>query len=157
MMRRVIFAWMGPSEMRPMLAWSACGAWSARCSACRTLSVEAVFRHCGQPGHKDREQQQQHVLMPASEQPYAHCSVCGAARHTNAHTHTHARAHIHTNVYEYTHTYACTHTHTYTHIHSVQTHTYIQTHTHAHIYTCARKCIQARTRIRTNTLTHTHT
>ena len=85
-----------------------------------------------------------------------HCSICGAARHTQAclhtrthvHAHTHAHAHTHTNtntrVYTQarTHTYTCTRTNTQTH---AREHTYTQTQTHSH------------TRVRTHTYTHAHT
>ena len=57
----------------------------------------------------DREQQQQHVLTPESAkdapvQRHAHCSVCGAARHTHrrTHTHTHTHTHIHTHIHTHT-------------------------------------------------------
>ena len=109
-----------------------------------------------------REQQKQHILMLVSAkattaQRHAHhCSICGAARHTQAclhtrthvHAHTHAHAHTHTNtntrVYTQarTHTYTCTRTNTQTH---AREHTYTQTQTHSH------------TRVRTHTYTHAHT
>jgi len=97
--------------------------------ACRALRVEAVFRHCGQPGHNahtcpvllaDREQK--HIFTPASANPAPaqchahHCSVCGAARHTHrrarTHTHTHVREHTHTHTHTHVRelTHACTHT-----------------------------------------------
>ena len=50
----------------------------------------------------DREQQQQHILTPASAndapaQRHTHqCSKCEAARHTRTHTHTLTHAYAHT-------------------------------------------------------------
>ena len=90
----------------------------------------------------DREQQQQHILTPASAQAAPaqrhahHCSICGAARHT--HTRAHTRAHAQT---------VCTHTHTHTHVH---------THAHAHTHTHTYKQKQVQINTGTHTRTHTH-
>jgi hypothetical protein len=111
--------------------------------ACRALFVEAVFIHRCQPGRKactcpipnfvDMEQQQQHILTPASakaapaQRRARHCSVCGAARHTHAHTYTHIHSH------------ACARAHTYKHKRArmhTRAHTYTRTNTQAHTHTC---------------------
>jgi len=84
----------------------------------RTVQVLAV--HCvlkqnsdilASPGNMlapalstDREQQQQHILTPASAQCHAHhCSICGAVRHTRRDTCTHTRTHTHTLTHMHTH------------------------------------------------------
>ena len=94
----------------------------------------------------DRDQQQQHILMPASAkatpaQRHAHhCSICGPQhRHTGkpAHTRTHVHAHTRTHASARAHTYKHKRAHTYTHTHArAQTHghTRAQTYTHAHMH-----------------------
>ena len=129
--------------------------------ACRALCIEAEFRHRGSPGTmlapvflKDKEQQQQHILPPASAQRHAyHCSICGAIRQTHRRTRmrTHARTCIQTNTlanknrraHAHTHAHAQTHRHTRAHIHTHKhTDTHMRTHTYTH--TC------------THTRAHTH-
>ena len=120
-----------------------------------------------------REQQKQHILMLVSAkattaQRHAHhCSICGAARHTQAclHTRTHVHAHAHTR------THACARAHTYLHKHArvytqARTHTYTctrtktQTHARAHIlthkHTCTHTHTHTHTCMRAHTLTRTH-
>jgi hypothetical protein len=116
----------------------------------------------------DREQQQQHILTPASTkdalaQHHAHAPLqrlWGSKAHTyrlaltyahihahiEIHTHAHTYTHTNTNAHEYlqahTHTYTCTRTNTQTHARAhKQTHKHTGTHTHKHA--------------RTHTLTHT--
>ena len=108
----------------------------------------------------DREQQQQHILTPASAkdalaQHHAyHCSVCGAARHTHTGWHAHMRTHTHT----YTYTHAGTHTHTYKHKRvRILTNTHTHMHTHKHTDTHARAHIQKPKHAGTHTCTHTCT
>jgi hypothetical protein len=98
------------------------------CSRCmeRTVQVHAV--HCvskqnsdivASPGtmlapalSTDREEQQQHVLTPASAKATPahrhahHCSICGAARHTSRRACTHALMCTHTHTLTRTHAYA---------------------------------------------------
>jgi len=108
----------------------------------------------------DREQQQQHILKPASAndalaQHHAHhCSVRGATRHTYRLARTHTHTHIHT------------HKHTYIHIHTrMREHTHIQTQTranihrlaHAHAHAETHRHTQKHTYKRPNTQAHTHT
>jgi len=117
-------------------------------------------RHCGQPGDnahtcpilltdREQQQQQQHILTPASAKPVPaqrhvhHFSVCEAARHTHALTHMRACAHKHTRTHMGKHSY--THVHTYTHIH---------THAHAHIRTQTHANSQAGTHSYTRTHMH---
>ena len=93
----------------------------------------------------DREQQEQHILTPASAkaapaQCHAHhCSICGAARHTQAHTH----ACVHTYKYKRAqlltgaHTHVHMHTHKYTRAHTYKrpnTQAHTRAHTHAHVH-----------------------
>ena len=95
----------------------------------------------------DREQQQQHVLTPASAkaapaQRHAHTPLqhlCGSKAHTcthttRAHTYTLACMLTHTHMRTHTHTHARTHAHTYTHP-LTRRHTRAHTHTHVHAYT----------------------
>jgi hypothetical protein len=150
-----------PSGMRSMLAWAVCRAWSAQCSACCALYVEASSESSDIVASSgtmlapalstDGEQEQQHILTPASAktapaQRHAHhCSICGAVRHTHIQTQTRARIH----------TGAHTHIHMYTHKHTdtrARTHTHTQTHRH----TCAHTHTRARKHARTHTHTHMH-
>jgi len=108
----------------------------------------------------DREQQQQHIFMPASAkaapaQRHAHhCSICGAVRHT--HTERHMHTHVHTHIYAHTHAHAHTHTNTnacaYSHR---RTHTH--THEHAQIHACTHILTPKHTGTHTRTHTYTHT
>ena len=120
--------------------------------ACRTLCVEAEFRHCSQPRHllapslsTDREQQQQHILTPApakaalAQHPAHHWSICGAARHTHRHAHACARTHTHTN----------------THVHANRNRR-AHAHTHAHAQTQTHACVKIYTQKHTGTHTHVH-
>jgi len=145
------------------------GAHSA--GACRALCVETEFRHPGQPGHhartcplnRDKEQQNQHILAPASakatpaQHHVHHCSICGAARHTQTCLHTRTHVHVHTR------THACAHTctHVCARAHNTNTNTRVYTHRRAHTHTHARaqthRHTHARTHIHTCTCTHTLT
>jgi hypothetical protein len=169
-----------PSGMRSMLAWAVCRAWSAQCSACCALYVEASSESSDIVASSgtmlapalstDGEQEQQHILTPASaktapaQRHEHHCSNCGAVRHTHTGTHAHihshacACAHAYSRAREYTqvrtHTYTCTRTNTQTHVHAhIHTHkhtgTHARTHTHVHANTHAH--------IRTHTCICTHT
>jgi hypothetical protein len=84
----------------------------------------------------DREQQQQHILTPASAKAAPalrhahHCSVCGVARHTQTHTYTHAHAHAHTHTQTRARIHTGAHTHRHTHKHTdTRAHTYTRTDT----------------------------
>jgi hypothetical protein len=95
----------------------------------------------------DREQQEQHILTPASAkaapaQCHAHhCSICGAARHTQAHTHAcvhtykYKRAQLLTGAHTHVHMHTHKHTDTRAHIqmpkHTAHTRAHTQTHIHA--------------------------
>ena len=172
-----------PSGTRSVLAWTVRGAWSARCR-CLPLTVSKLSSDIvASPGtmlapalSTDREQQKQHILTPVSAkatpaQRHAHhCSICGAARHTQACLHTRTLVHAHTRIhacarahtYKYkrarvytqarTHKYTCMRTKTDTRARA-QTHTYTQTHRH----TRAQKHIHTRTHTRAHTHAHTHT
>ena len=131
-----------------------------------------------------REQQKQHILMLVSAkattaQRHAHhCSICGAARHTQAclHTRTHVHAHAHTrthacartHTYKHkrarvytqarTHTYTCTRTNTQTHARAhIHTHKYTGTHARAHTHTHTHTRAHTHTHTRTHTCICTHT
>ena len=131
--------------------------------ACRSLCVEAEFRHRGQPGHHARTCPLNRQGIAAAAHPHAYfskgcsstascyCSNCGAVRRTQAHTHTHTHtltcmrmrthiqtqtgAHIHTGTHTHTHTHAQKHRHTRAHTHThTCTHTRAHTHLHAHMH-----------------------
>jgi len=86
----------------------------------------------------DREQQQQHILTPASAKaapaqrgastPLQH--LWGSKAHAQRNTCTHKHTHTHTHTHTYTHAHAHTHTNTNVHAHT-------HTHAHAQIHTCA--------------------
>ena len=135
--------------------------------ACRSLCVEAEFRHRGQPGHHARTcPLNRQGIAAAAAHPHAYfskgcsgtascyCSICGAVRHTQAHTHIHtltrmrmrkhiqtqtrahiahiltgANTHIHMHTLKHRHTRAHKHTHKHTGTH---THAYTRAHTHTH-------------------------
>jgi len=155
------------SETRSVLAWTVCGAWSARCrclprTVCRSR-VQTSWPAQAPHSHllsTDREQQQQHILMPAAAraapaQLHAHyCSICGAARHNHRETHAHTRTHAHT----YIHPHACACAHTYKH---KRVRVYTQAHTHIHMhmhrYTRAHTYKRPNTQAHTRAHTHTHT
>jgi hypothetical protein len=113
-----------------------------------THFAEVVFRHCGQPGHHartcpillaDREQQQQHILTPASTKPAstAPCTplqrLWGCKAHAQTCTRTHTCTHTCACAHTYEHKRAQKHTGTFTHIHM---HTHKHTHTHTRTHTC---------------------
>jgi hypothetical protein len=145
------------------------GAHSA--GACRALHVEAELDILASPGtmlahvlSTDREQQQQqHILTLASakatpaQHHVHHCSICGAARHTQTCLHTRTHVHVHTR------THACAHTctHVCARAHNTNTNTRVYTHRRAHTHTHARaqthRHTHARTHIHTCTCTHTLT
>ena len=97
----------------------------------------------------DREEQQQHILTPASAkaapaQCHAHhCSICGAVRHTQACLHTRAHMCTHTHAHAYAQTHRHTRAHTYTRTNAqaharAHTHTHTHAHSHTHAYACTR-------------------
>ena len=145
-------------------------AWSA---TVQVLATHCVFKRgsniVASPGTMlapalltDTEQQQQHILTPASAkaapaQRHAHhCINCGAVQHTYIHAHAHTRAHTqmhnHTQSHTYTHTHA--HSHTYT-----NTNARVNTDRRAHTYSCARTntCVRTRTHAHRHTSACTHT
>jgi len=140
------------SGLQFALAWTVCG--GMECTV-QKLVVHCVLKQSSDivasPGtmlapalSTDREQQQQHILKPASAkdalaQHHArHCSVCEAARHTHQGS-THIRAHTRT----HTQTHAHAHIHTHAHIQiQMCTKSYIRTQAHAQTQTHARAQIQ---------------
>ena len=113
----------------------------------------------------NREKQKQHILTPVSAkatpaQRHAHhCSICGAARHTQrcACTHAHMCTHTCTHACARAHTYnkhKRTRTNTQT---RVSTHKYAQTHRHTRAHTHIHTNIHARTHTHTHTCICTHT
>jgi hypothetical protein len=94
-MTRGILLGRDTSGTRSVLAWTVRGHGAHNAGACCALCVEAELRHRGPDTmlapalSTDREQQQQHILTPASAkdalaQHHAHhFSICGATRHTH--------------------------------------------------------------------------
>jgi hypothetical protein len=95
--------------------------------ACRALSVEAEFRHCGQPGHHARTCPLIRQRTAAAAHPHAYFSIgcsstasyyyssCEAARHTHKHAHAHT---THTNIQTQTHANTHRRAHARTHVHA---------------------------------------
>ena len=143
--------------------------------ACRALSVEAEFRHCGQPGHHARtcplnrqgtaEAAHPHACF-SKGYSYSSTAPCtpqqhlwGSKTHTGmpAHTHTCARTHTHahtntnTNARTNTHARVQTHRHTREHTYTrTNTGTHARAHTYTHVHVCTHTCTH--TCICTNTL-----
>jgi hypothetical protein len=134
-----------PSGMQSVLAWSACGACDYRrgacgARACCALYVDAVFRHCGQPGHHARTcllnrqgtavAAHPHACFSKRRSSTASCTplqrLWGSKAHTRAHTYTFAHTHTLTRM--------CTDTHTITNARS-NTHRRAHTRTHAYAHT----------------------
>ena len=135
--------------------------WSVRVKAW-SATVQVLATHCvfkrgsnivASPGTMlapalltDTEQQQQHILTPASakaapaQRHVRHCSICGAAWHTHAHTHerTHIQTQTRTNTRRHAHAGThCTCARTNTNTHAPYTHARTHRHSHAHTNTHA--------------------
>jgi len=158
-----------PSGTRSVLAWTARGAWSALCRCLPYTVLKQSSDIVASSGtmlapalSKDREQQQQHILTPAlakaapAQRHAHHCSICGAVRHTHAHTPTRAHTHTHANTHTHTHAHARIHTgaHTYIHMRTHQ-HTGTRTRTHTHAQTHRHTSAHKHTLVHAYTLTHT--
>ena len=133
-------------------------AWSAHCTCLLCIVLKQCSYTVASPGtmlapalSTDREQQQQHILTPASAKPapelrHAHQHLWGSKAHTQAHTRTHnANAHMHTHQHTRVHTHTHTHKHTDTRTHAhtcmhARTHTYIHKHTHANVHALRCAC-----------------
>ena len=134
--------------------------------ACRSLCVEAEFRHRGQPGHFARtcplnRQGTADAAHPHAcfSKGYSSTAPCTPLQHLwGSKTHKQACLHTRTHVHAHTRTHACARAHKYKHKHA---HMHAHKHTGAaHTHTRARAQTHRHTRehtyIRTNTLAHTH-
>jgi hypothetical protein len=143
--------------MWSVLAWTVRGAWSAPWylpHIARWSRVQTSWPARAPALATDREQQKEHILTLVSAkatpaQHHAqHCSICGAARHTQACLHARTRMHMCTQIQTQMRMCINTGTHTNTQTHArahIHTHKHPGTHAHAHtktlIHTHTRTCI----------------